>query len=174
MKQTHIYLVENCYGDKNKVYIGKTIKPNNRKYNHKQKYGSHITFTIIDSINSDKHRDWVPLESYWIEQFRNWGFEMMNVNIGGGGLVHCSDEHKLKTSLANKNRVYSEETILKMSQAKLGRKLSEETKLKMSLARKDNKFRLGKKGQKYSEESKLKMKLSKLGKKKGPYKKTRS
>jgi hypothetical protein len=37
---TKIYLVENCYGDPNKVYIGKTI--NSRELNHKKTYGKYI------------------------------------------------------------------------------------------------------------------------------------
>ena len=45
-KVTKIYLVENCYGDLNKVYIGKTI--NSRESNHKKTYGDCIKYTFID------------------------------------------------------------------------------------------------------------------------------
>ena len=47
---TKIYLVENCYGDLNKVYIGKT--KNSRENNHKNTYGDQIIYTIIDEIPS--------------------------------------------------------------------------------------------------------------------------
>ena len=85
-KMTYIYLVENCYGDPNKVYIGKT--KNSRKGPHKRKYGKNISYTIIDEIYSLDHKKWKPLEAYWIEQFRQWGFELMNINI---------DKYKIKS-----------------------------------------------------------------------------
>jgi hypothetical protein len=92
---TKIYLVENCYGDPNKVYIGKTR--NSRIGPHKRTYGKNITYTIIDRINSLNHKDWKPLESYWIEQFRQWGFELMNINKKGGqGPGIYSEESKIK------------------------------------------------------------------------------
>jgi predicted GIY-YIG superfamily endonuclease len=36
---TYIYLVEKCYGDVNKVYIGKSVNPQSRKNQHLKKYG---------------------------------------------------------------------------------------------------------------------------------------
>ena len=92
---TKIYLVENCYGDSNKVYIGKT--KNSRIGSHKRTYGKNITYTIIDEIYSLDHKLWKPLESYWIEQFRQWGFELMNINKKGGqGPGIYSEESKIK------------------------------------------------------------------------------
>lgn len=93
---TYIYLVENCYNDPNKMYIGKTIK--SRKRAHKLTYGKQITYTIIDQTSSLDHKDWKPLESYWIEQFRQWGFDMLNQNSGGGGVQKHSIETKNKMS----------------------------------------------------------------------------
>lgn len=80
---TQIYLVKNCYNDPNKVYIGKSC--GSRKSPHKKTFGTNIVYTYIDSINSLDKKDWKPLESYWIEQFRQWGFEVQNKNEGGGG-----------------------------------------------------------------------------------------
>jgi hypothetical protein len=134
------------------MYIGKTTNPNGRKSNHKKTYGSQIMFTVIDSINSDKHRDWKPLESYWIEQFRNWEFEIMNINKGGAGPEYYSEESKLKMSLAAKGKPKSEETKLKMSLAAKGRKRSEEFKLRISQKLK---------GKSKSEETKAKMRQPK-------------
>jgi len=92
---TKIYLVENCYGDPNKVYIGKTR--NSRIGPHKRTYGKNITYTVIDEIYSLDHKLWKPLESYWIEQFRQWGFELMNINKKGGqGPGIYSEESKIK------------------------------------------------------------------------------
>jgi hypothetical protein len=97
---TKIYLVTNCYNDPNKVYIGKT--KNCRKNQHKQTFGSQIIYTYIDEINSLDRNDWKPLESYWIEQFRQWGFEIMNKNKGGNGPEYLNNETKIKIGLGNK------------------------------------------------------------------------
>jgi hypothetical protein len=86
---TKIYLVTNCYGNSNKVYIGKT--KNSREADHKRSFGSHIIYTYIDEINSLDHKDWEPLETYWIEQFKQWGFEVLNENKGGGGPITHSE-----------------------------------------------------------------------------------
>lgn len=122
---TKIYLVENCYGDPNKVYVGKTI--DSRKWSHLKKFGNNIIYTEIDEINSWNKKDWVPLECYWIEQFRQFGFELMNGNKGGGGPSFRSEETKLKLS-----KPKSEETKLKMSKFHKGKIIKEETKIKLS------------------------------------------
>jgi hypothetical protein len=108
---TYIYLVENCYGDPNKVYIGKTIK--SRKQAHKLTYGQQITYTIIDQIDSLNHKDWKPLESYWIEQFRQWGFDVLNQNGGGGGVQKHSNITKDKMS--EKQLLIKDKKIQKLS-----------------------------------------------------------
>lgn len=91
---TKIYLVTNCYGDPNKIYIGKT--KNSREADHKRIFGSQIIYTYIDEINSLNHKDWEPLETYWIEQFKHWGFRVLNENKGGGGPITHSEEVKSK------------------------------------------------------------------------------
>jgi hypothetical protein len=113
---TYIYLIEGIDNSPYKVYIGKTKNPQMRKYLHQYKYGN-IKYSIIDQIESDDHNDWKPLESYWIYQFRVWGFEVVNKNNGGGGPVFRTEEQKQK-----------------ISKAKLGHKVSEETRLKMSIS----------------------------------------
>jgi hypothetical protein len=80
---TYIYLIQNCYGNANKVYIGKTITKV-RKTAHKKKFGESIEYTVIDKINSLDRKDWEPLETYWIEQFRQWGFKIQNIRKKGG------------------------------------------------------------------------------------------
>lgn len=131
--KTKIYLVENCYGDPNKVYIGKT--KNSRYYEHKNTYGDNIIYTIIDKINSIISEDWKPLESYWIEQFKHWGFNVLNKNNGGGGAEFYSQETKDKISkaLKGKNRPVSFGEKMKTSMVgkNLGKSHSKETKQKM-------------------------------------------
>jgi hypothetical protein len=116
---TKIYLVTNCYGDPNKVYIGKT--KNSRKNNHKKTYGSYIIYTYIDEVNSLNRKDWGPLETYWIEQFRQWGFEVINPRKkGGGGPEFQTEEAKRKIQKHVLEREYKPEWAKKISQKKMG------------------------------------------------------
>jgi hypothetical protein len=97
IEKTKIYLVENCYGDPNKVYIGKTI--NSRKNSHQQTYGKNIIYNEIDEIFSSNKKDWEPLETYWIEQFKTWGFIIMNIRQkGGSGPEYLTQSQKDKIS----------------------------------------------------------------------------
>ena len=82
--KTKIYLVTDCYGDPNKVYIGKTIDPVRRKRDHQKSYGKDIIYTVIDKVQSIFKQDWEPLETYWIQQFMVWGFEVINKKKAGG------------------------------------------------------------------------------------------
>jgi hypothetical protein len=126
---TKIYLVENCYNTPNKIYIGKT--KDSRENNHKKSFGSQITYTYIDEVNSLNKEDWEPLETYWIEQFRAWGFEVLNKNNGGGGPLGCSKETRKKIGDKHLGMMWSKETRKKMSNSKIGILRSEETKQKM-------------------------------------------
>ena len=44
----------------------------------------------------DEVEDWKFWESYWIEQFRCWGFKLENKNNGGGGPSNYTEEQKQK------------------------------------------------------------------------------
>lgn len=133
-KTIKIYLVTNCYNDPNKVYIGKT--KNDREKNHQHKFGEQIEYCYIDEINSLDYKDWEPLETYWIEQFKAWGFKIMNKRKkGGSGPTIQSEETKLKISKALKGKIINEDTKQKMSKAHLGKKDSLETKIKKSLSK---------------------------------------
>lgn len=72
---------------------------------------------IIEVIDEVPEEEWHFWEQYWIEQFRQWGFNLTNLTIGGqggNGYKHTSDSKK------------------KMSKSKLGSKLSEDQKKKIS------------------------------------------
>jgi len=98
--KTKIYLVTNCYGDPNKVYIGKTIS--SRKNPHQQSYGKNILYTEIDEISGVNKKDWELLETYWIQQFMAWGFEVVNKRkIGGSG---SEGGHKMPVGFGDKVR----------------------------------------------------------------------
>lgn len=138
---TKIYLVENCYGDPNKVYIGKTI--NSRESNHKKTYGTQIKYTFIDEINSLNRKDWEPLETYWIEQFKAWGFEIVNVRKKGGmGPEFLSEEARSKKSKAMIGKAHSKETCLKIKQALQGKKRDKKIGEKISNSKKGKSINL--------------------------------
>jgi len=100
---TQIYLVTNCYGDPNKVYIGKEKSNQSigRENTHKIKFSNEINFCYIDKTQGWDKKDWKPLECFWIEQFRQWGFELQNKNKGGGGPDFFTSSQK---ELISKNK----------------------------------------------------------------------
>jgi hypothetical protein len=120
---TYIYLIENCYNSPNNVYIGKTKSPIIRERQHRRTYGDQIKFNIIDQIESLSREGWEPLESYWLEQFRQWGFKVVNNNKkGGGGMEYWTDDMKIKLK-SNKER------NKKISNANKGKSKSHKGKL---------------------------------------------
>jgi hypothetical protein len=125
MSTTKIYLVENCYGDSNKVYIGKT--KNSREEFHKRIFGDQIKYNYIDEVDSLDYKDWEPLETYWIEQFRQWGFKVMNIRKkGGSGPITHSEETKQKLRISN-SKPKPEGFGEKVTQRLLNKKQSIET-----------------------------------------------
>lgn len=157
---TKIYLVTNIDNNPNKVYIGKT-KNQSREADHKRIFGNQIMFEYIDEVQSLFRKDWEPLETYWIEQFRQWGFIVMNSNKkGGGGPEYHTDSTKQKISESKIGKKYPKEHGEKLSKAFKGRTVSEEVREKISknskgISRnKGHKFNLGKN---HSEETKQKM-----------------
>lgn len=129
--KTKIYLVENCYGDPNKVYIGKTI--NSRKNNHQQTYGKCIVYSYIDEVNSVNYKDYKPLETYWINQFRAWGFKVLNDNDGGGGPSKWNDEllNSQENQIRKEKIKNNKERANKISKKTKGIPLSEDHKQKL-------------------------------------------
>lgn len=178
MEITKIYYLHK--GDNIPFYIGKTS--NKRRINgHRSKLKNQIVFLeYIDEINSLNKEDWKPLESYWIEQFKQWGFDLTNKNSGGGGPSFRTEdekrrisknnlgriipkEHREKLSLLlkghkfNLGRIQTKETRDKISKANLGRIVSIETRIKQSISLN---------GRFHSKETKQKMSYSALGKSK--------
>jgi predicted GIY-YIG superfamily endonuclease len=85
---TYIYILEK---DHIPFYVGKTKHLTRRKHKHYQTYGKDIKLIIIDEVT-----DWKYWESYWIEQFKSWGFVLINQNKGGGGPGQYTEEQKIK------------------------------------------------------------------------------
>ena len=82
-------------------YIGKSNNPVRRKHKHYTTYGTGVKLEIIDSCDNDK-QTWKSLESYWIDQFTQWGFKLENKNKGGGGPTNYNEESKQKMSKPRK------------------------------------------------------------------------
>lgn len=96
VRNTKIYLVIGCYGDYNKVYIGKTINKS-RKNDHKRKYGYDINFEILEEIEGTDKNLWKPRETCWIQYYINLGFEVLNKQLkGGSGVEYHTEESKNK------------------------------------------------------------------------------
>lgn len=134
---TKIYLVDNIDNNPFKVYIGKTkiSRSKSREYDHKYRFGCQINFNFIDEINSLKKEDWEPLETYWIEQFKQWGFEVVNKNTGGGGPDSHTDFSKSKISVSKLGQKYPKNHGLKISKALTGKTKSKEHCLNISLSK---------------------------------------
>ena len=125
-------------------YIGKTKDLNKRLANHKITYGKNILLEVLDETD-----DWRWCEMFWIEQFRQWGFNLSNKNKGGGGRDYLTEETKIKISINQpKTKKRSPETNIKIGLSNKGLKkkpCSEERKKKISESNKGKKFNLGKK-----------------------------
>jgi hypothetical protein len=83
-------------------YIGKTSNdPQKRERDHRYKYGNDIVLEVLDKVKIDEWKFW---ESYWIEQFKVWGFNLLNQNEGGGGPQNHNINVRNKISNSRKNK----------------------------------------------------------------------
>lgn len=97
-KITYIYYLHK--GDNVPFYVGKTINPQSRKYNHKFKFEGKVLLEVIDKIPTSEWRFW---EKHYISLLKGWGFILKNSNNGGGGL----SSHSLKTKIQiSKNKTH--------------------------------------------------------------------
>lgn len=149
-----IYYLEK---DNSPFYIGKTKNPKSREADWKREYGEDIKFYSIDEVNIEEWKQW---ECYWIEQFKSWGFKLINQNKGGGG-----------------PNTHSDETIEKIRSKKIGKKYNKSYKTRKDKGLKhiQSGIKIGRpEGFKYSEELKLylsnKMKGRSKHSEKGKYK----
>lgn len=67
---------------------------------------------IIELVEEVDERDWKFWEKYWIEQFRQWGFNLTNATEGGeSGII--SPQCRVACIKANKGRKPTTENIVK-------------------------------------------------------------
>lgn len=183
IETTKIYLITNCYGDPNKVYIGKTKNVRERKNEHNKNYGDESNFIIIDEINSLDSKDWKPLECKWIQHYQDLGYDIQNKNKGGSGSpcgIKRSKEFCDNLSKTHKGRVWSKEHKLHHKKSLKARKMPEGFgKKPEGYGEKVSKSNIGipkpkpegfgklisiiHKGKKRSEETKLNISLSLMG-----------
>jgi hypothetical protein len=122
-----IYILE-----KNGVpfYVGKAKDAIRRKHSHRKKYGINIQSYIIDEVE-----DWKYWESYWIEQFKQWGFKLANKNNGGGGPSNYTEEQKQKMRKPRKKGT-GEKISKTLKERNHSKYYTEEVRQKMALPQK--------------------------------------
>ena len=138
MKTTFIYILIDP--ETNYVrYVGKSNSPNDRYRVHLTRNNNKSYKTnwiqslikkklkpilcIIDEVNIE---EWVFWETYWISQFKSWGFNLTNCTIGGDG---CTSTNL--TSFKNNHKPWNK-GITGYNTSKKGRPLPQETKQKIS------------------------------------------
>lgn len=148
---TYIYILEK---EGVPFYIGKAVDIKRRLIRHRINFGSDIDLHVIDECQSI-YEEWRPLEEYWINQFKVWGFNLENKNNGGGGSSQFTEEQKEKHK-----SYYTEEVKAKMN-------FTQERKDKISktlLERNHSKY--------YTEEVRNKMREKLKGSHGGPFTKS--
>lgn len=113
-----IYTLSSSSNPNDIRYIGKTKNIKDRIRRHISKYYLNLEDNyknrwikselnkgnkiIIEEIDLVQEESWKESEKYWIEQFRNWGFKLVNTTEGGDGLV-LTKEIIEKRNESNKN-----------------------------------------------------------------------
>jgi hypothetical protein len=132
---TKIYVLE-----RNNIpfYIGKTIQEiKDRYYTH----GSRKTDSEIIEIDCVDDNDWRFWESWYIELYKSWGFELDNKNNGGGGrgpgwISTPERNNKIKLSMINHSQYYTKDVRNKISEGnKISKPFSNEHIQNMGIAK---------------------------------------
>ena len=98
-------------GDNIPIYIGKTkndIKKRLREHKRKIKE-LNLMIEVIDNVNQNNWKFW---ESYWIDMFNSWGFNLINKNKGGGGPQKQNSKVKVLLSQKNKRLTSASKSVL--------------------------------------------------------------
>jgi len=169
-----------------KIYIGQTYNSDERTRKYSQfgckgqtmlyhsllKYGyDKHTFKMLHELPADISLTVMnEYEIFYIQQYKDCGFEVLNLKLGGGGGGKHCEATKIKIGLKNKGRIATEERKKQMSKAMMGRpswnkgkggykqNLTEEQRSALSIRAKNRTWC------KHSDETKLKMSLQRIGK----------
>jgi len=143
MNTTFIYILIDP--DTNLVrYVGKSNKPKRRYYKHcsRSDKKTHKVNWINKLLNENKKpilevidevpiEEWVFWESYWVSQFKTWGFNLTNNTNGGNGCTFAN-----KTSFKKGSKPWNKGTkgLMETNSGsfKKGYKQSDEVKKKKS------------------------------------------
>lgn len=130
-------------------YVGKTVSPRARFYDHiNEKVNIHKrewiqslkslamkpVMKFLEVIEDSNDEDWQPREVFWIQEMKRRGCCLTNIDGGGHAGKRVSDETKKKLSIANTGKKHTPESRLKMSLAKRGVKHSKEHSKNIGLA----------------------------------------
>lgn len=139
MSKYYVYVVVNQIN--NKLYVGKTNKPDYRWGQHKKvarggaskyhnefsiihkairKYGeSNFNFMVLEEFDTENEAYY--FETWWIEFLRSNVLGVgYNLNVGGKGGMKPSPATIIKKSLAARGKRHSSETIKKISELNMG------------------------------------------------------
>jgi hypothetical protein len=107
-------------GDNIPFYVGKTKDSLNVRLKNHRRVKKLECF--IEEIESVENKNWKFWESYWIEQFKSWGFNLTNKNNGGGGLNKHSPISRSKLIDSLKKVKRTEEWRKNLSLSLMGKK----------------------------------------------------
>lgn len=95
-------------------YVGKTFNPANRAIANRTNYpyyvyDCHVTLSIIEEIEVSDKKELNKHEAYWIQQFVNWGFKLVNYKLHYGKnirLLEADSESLYHNNLGEMNWKY--------------------------------------------------------------------
>lgn len=118
-----IYTLASSISPNNIKYVGKT------KFSLKQRLSEHLYYAkrkngktpnwvknqldlgntiIIELIEEVEEADWENSEMYWIEQFKQWGFELKNILPGGNNLKFLHKYVKKEKKYIDRSKLHTE------------------------------------------------------------------
>jgi len=140
---TKIYTLENPNTGEIR-YVGKTVRPLNYRLSHHISSDNQCHKTnwiksldgdpVIKLVDKVSDENWEFWERYWIQQFKAWGFDLVNHTDGGRGCIGMeqTEESNRKRSESLKGRTRPQSVRDKISESKTGETKSEEYKRKIS------------------------------------------
>ena len=116
MKSTIYYLHK---GDHIPFYVGETLNPHLRIYDHKDTYGDN---TQLERLKETKN--WRRWEKHYIKKYKKLGYKLTNKNAGGGGVAKGTPKPEgfsETQKIARKNITWrpSKQQIINASKAKM-------------------------------------------------------
>jgi len=123
-----------------------------------QSEGSVIVARVLESNLSWSKS--AKREIYWIQHFKQQGFDLTNMTSGGDGVPNLTLESRLRMSLSKRGKGHpqTEETRIKISNTRKERNITPSVKAR-------HKMRLAKLGKSVSQETRQKISSSSKGKK---------